>query len=76
MSERGSPGPPPTPVAASAPPSTTSASSASTRFGTRASLVDVELSSLQLFSVQVVCRGLGFGLGRHLHKRETSLVRH
>ncbi len=82
MSERGLPGPPPTTTAAAAataaaPPSTTSASasasaSASTPFGAGASLVNVELSSLQILSVQVVDRGLGFGLGGHLHKREPS----
>ncbi len=83
MSERGLPGPPPTTAAsaaaaappsttAAAPPSTTSASSASTPFGAGASLVNAELSSLQLRSVQVVDRGLSFGLGGHLHKRESS----
>jgi len=92
MSERGLPGPPPTTAASSAltaatPAAATSASTAaaaaaaaSTPFGAGASLVDVDLSSLQLFSVQVVDRGLGFGLGGHLHKREspwlaTELVR-
>ncbi len=86
MSEPGLREPPPTTAAASAaaasaataaaPPSTTSAptpaASASTPFGAGASLVNVELSSLQLLSVQVVDRGLGFGLGGHLHKRESS----
>lgn len=81
MSERGLPGPPPTTTAfsaatAAAPPSTTSASTsaaaASTSFGAGTSLVDVELSSLQLLPVQVVDRGLGLGLGGHLDKRESS----
>ncbi len=81
MSERGLPGPPPTATASStvtaaAPPSTTSAATsaatASTPFGAGASLVDVELSSLQLLPVQVVDRGLGFGFGGHLDKRESS----
>jgi hypothetical protein len=51
---------------------TSATATATTAFGAWARLIDVELSALQLFAVELGHRRLGFLLRRHLDEREPS----